>query len=198
MLLLRHPAWLWPKKHNKDKLSPVGNTTQAMFDTGHKIEALAEALFESGPLRLILREKYNGHWLSTVLYATFIFEGSCMIFTTLRGYILRRVFLYYRLCIGLQRSSGLPIVWTICRKRKVAYANTYKTTLTGAYGGIIGAQMDTEDSIDAQQWNDAPLWDCEVLAWHHTKSIDWNTPRNGADWYCWTRGIPNRATKGWV
>ena len=47
---------------------------------------------------------------SDVLYATFIFEGSCMIFTTLRGYILRRVFLYYRQCIGLQRSSGLPLV----------------------------------------------------------------------------------------
>ena len=48
MLFLKHPAWLWLKKHNKDKLPPVDESTQAMFDAGHKFEAYAEAIFENG------------------------------------------------------------------------------------------------------------------------------------------------------
>ncbi|OYW43869.1 hypothetical protein B7Z28_00525, partial [Candidatus Saccharibacteria bacterium 32-45-3] len=48
MLFLKHPAWLWLKKHDKDKLPPVDESTQAMFDAGHKFEAYAEALFKDG------------------------------------------------------------------------------------------------------------------------------------------------------
>lgn len=48
MLYLKHPAWLWLKKHDKEKLPPVDEGTQAMFDAGHKFEAYGEALFENG------------------------------------------------------------------------------------------------------------------------------------------------------
>lgn len=48
MLYLRHPAWLWLKKHEPSRLPPVDDATQAMFDNGHKFEAYAEALFENG------------------------------------------------------------------------------------------------------------------------------------------------------
>ncbi len=48
MLYLRHPAWLWLKKHSKDKLPLIDEGTQAMFDAGHKFEAYAEALFTDG------------------------------------------------------------------------------------------------------------------------------------------------------
>lgn len=48
MLFLKHPAWLWLKKHDKEKLPPVDDNTQAMFDAGHKFEAYAEALFAGG------------------------------------------------------------------------------------------------------------------------------------------------------
>lgn len=48
MLYLKHPAWLWLKKHDKDKLPPVEDSTQAMFNAGHKFEAYAEAIFENG------------------------------------------------------------------------------------------------------------------------------------------------------
>ena len=45
MLYLRHPAWLWLKKRDKDKLPPVAADTQAMFDTGNLFEDYAEELF---------------------------------------------------------------------------------------------------------------------------------------------------------
>jgi len=48
MLYLRHPAWLWLKKHNKDKLPPIDAATQAIFDTGHAFEAYAEQQFPDG------------------------------------------------------------------------------------------------------------------------------------------------------
>lgn len=48
MLYLKHPAWLWLKKHDKHKLPPIDEGTQAMFDAGHKFEAYAEAIFENG------------------------------------------------------------------------------------------------------------------------------------------------------
>lgn len=48
MLFLKHPAWLWLKKHDKEKLPAVDESTQAMFDAGHKFEAYAEAIFENG------------------------------------------------------------------------------------------------------------------------------------------------------
>lgn len=48
MLYLKHPAWLWLKKHDKDKLPPVDDATQAMFDAGKKFEVYAEKLFADG------------------------------------------------------------------------------------------------------------------------------------------------------
>ncbi len=48
MLYLRHPAWLWLKKYDKTKLTPVDENTQAMFDAGHDFEQYAESLFSGG------------------------------------------------------------------------------------------------------------------------------------------------------
>ena len=51
MLYLRHPAWLWLKKHAKHLLPPVDAALQARFDEGHAFEPYAEALFP-GVVRL--------------------------------------------------------------------------------------------------------------------------------------------------
>jgi hypothetical protein len=48
MLFLRHPAWLWLKKHDKAKLPAVNDNTQAMFDAGNLFEKYAEQLFPDG------------------------------------------------------------------------------------------------------------------------------------------------------
>ncbi len=48
MMFLRHPAWLWLKKHDKDRLPPVDDNTQAIFDAGHMLEQYAERLFPGG------------------------------------------------------------------------------------------------------------------------------------------------------
>lgn len=48
VMFLRHPAWLWLRKHDKDKLPPFDAATQAIFDTGHAFEAYAEALYPGG------------------------------------------------------------------------------------------------------------------------------------------------------
>lgn len=45
MLFLRHPAWLWLKKHDKSKLPEVDDALQALFDDGHLFEEYAEQLF---------------------------------------------------------------------------------------------------------------------------------------------------------
>jgi hypothetical protein len=45
---LKHPAWLWIKKHAKQMLPPIDAGTQAIFDTGHDFEQYAEALYPSG------------------------------------------------------------------------------------------------------------------------------------------------------
>lgn len=48
MLFLRHPAWLWVKKHDPSKIPPVDPATQAMFDAGHAFEPYVESLFPEG------------------------------------------------------------------------------------------------------------------------------------------------------
>lgn len=48
MLYLKHPAWLWIKKHDKNLLPAIDPATQAIFDTGHDFEQYAEALFPGG------------------------------------------------------------------------------------------------------------------------------------------------------
>lgn len=45
MMFLKHPAWLWLKKHDKSKLPETGSQLQAMFDAGHVFEEYAEKLF---------------------------------------------------------------------------------------------------------------------------------------------------------
>lgn len=45
MLFLRHPAWLWLKKHEKHKLPPVDASLQALFDAGNLFESYAEQIF---------------------------------------------------------------------------------------------------------------------------------------------------------
>lgn len=51
MMFLKQPAWLWLKKHDKTKLPPIDDNTQAIFDAGNLFESYAEKLFPSG-LRL--------------------------------------------------------------------------------------------------------------------------------------------------
>ncbi len=48
LMFLKHPAWLWLKKHDKAKLPPVDDNTQAMFDAGNLFESYAEQLFPDG------------------------------------------------------------------------------------------------------------------------------------------------------
>jgi hypothetical protein len=48
MLFLKHPAWLWVKKHDPSKIPPVDENTQAMFDAGHQFEPYAESQFPEG------------------------------------------------------------------------------------------------------------------------------------------------------
>jgi len=42
---LKHPAWLWIKKHAKQMLPPIDAGLQAIFDTGHEFEQYAEVQF---------------------------------------------------------------------------------------------------------------------------------------------------------
>lgn len=48
MMYLKHPAWLWLKKHDKSKIPEVSADVQAMFDAGHDFEKYAEAHFPDG------------------------------------------------------------------------------------------------------------------------------------------------------
>ena len=51
MLFLKHPAWLWLKKHDKSKLPHVDEETRAIFAAGNLFESYAEQLFPSGVRR---------------------------------------------------------------------------------------------------------------------------------------------------
>lgn len=48
MLFLKHPAWLWLKKYDKNKLPPVDDKIQAIFDAGYLFESYAQLLFPNG------------------------------------------------------------------------------------------------------------------------------------------------------
>ncbi len=48
MTYLKHPAWLWLKKHYKDMLPPTSPNLQAQFDEGTNYEPYAEQLFPDG------------------------------------------------------------------------------------------------------------------------------------------------------
>lgn len=45
MLFLKHPAWIWLKKYDKNKLPPTSEELQVIFDEGHLFEKYAEQLF---------------------------------------------------------------------------------------------------------------------------------------------------------
>jgi len=45
LMFLKHPAWLWLKKHSPEKLPPVTDDIQAIFDAGFLFESYAEQLF---------------------------------------------------------------------------------------------------------------------------------------------------------
>ena len=45
MLFLKHPAWLWIKKHAKNLMPPIDDALQARFDDGHAFEPFVESLF---------------------------------------------------------------------------------------------------------------------------------------------------------
>lgn len=45
-MFLKHPAWLWLKKHNPDFLPLLDDNTQAMVDEGRLFESRAEKIFE--------------------------------------------------------------------------------------------------------------------------------------------------------
>ena len=45
MLYLKHPAWLWIKKHAKHLMPPIDEALQARFDEGHAFEPFVEALY---------------------------------------------------------------------------------------------------------------------------------------------------------
>ncbi|MDL2236025.1 hypothetical protein LJC07_07790, partial [Christensenellaceae bacterium OttesenSCG-928-L17] len=51
MMFLKHPAWLWLRKHDPDKIPPVDEQAQALFDAGFLFESYAEKLFP-GAVRL--------------------------------------------------------------------------------------------------------------------------------------------------
>lgn len=48
LLYLKHPAWLWLKKHEPERLPPINAGLQRMFDEGHLFESYAESLFGDG------------------------------------------------------------------------------------------------------------------------------------------------------
>lgn len=45
---LKHPAWLWLKKHDPSKIPPVSDSLQAIFNQGHEFEKYAEVQFVGG------------------------------------------------------------------------------------------------------------------------------------------------------
>ncbi|MCP6718985.1 MAG: DUF2779 domain-containing protein [Patescibacteria group bacterium] len=48
MMFLRHPAWLWLKKHDKSKLPEPDDNLQAIFDAGIEFEKYANQRFSDG------------------------------------------------------------------------------------------------------------------------------------------------------
>ena len=66
MLFLKHPAWLWLKKYDKDKLPLPDENLQALFDEGTLFEDYAEKLF---PNAVKLGYKNGNNFSGTRYYA---------------------------------------------------------------------------------------------------------------------------------
>jgi len=56
MDFLRHPALLWLKKFQKEKLPQIDESLQDIFDSGHKFEEYVEKLYPDG-----VKHTYNGY-----------------------------------------------------------------------------------------------------------------------------------------
>lgn len=67
MMFLKHPAWLWLKKFDKNKLPEVDPGLQALFDEGTLFESYAEELFKGG-VKLGYKNE-NGDFSGTKYYA---------------------------------------------------------------------------------------------------------------------------------
>ncbi len=78
MLFLKHPAWLWLKKHDKTKLPPVDDNLQSVFDAGHLFESYAEQLFPD-----IVRLGFNGYneYLSLPACTKLAIESKAKVFS---------------------------------------------------------------------------------------------------------------------
>jgi hypothetical protein len=61
MTYLKHPAWLWLKKHDKDILPKPDKNLQALFDEGNNYEPYVEKLFPEG-VRLSWDPKVYGSY----------------------------------------------------------------------------------------------------------------------------------------
>ena len=57
-MFLKHPAWLWLKKHDKTKLPEPDEGLQALFDEGLLFESYAERIFE-GAVKLGYKKEGN-------------------------------------------------------------------------------------------------------------------------------------------
>lgn len=66
MMFLKHPAWLWLKKYDKNKLPLPDADLQALFDEGTLFESYAERLF---PKAVKLGYKNDGEFSGTKYYA---------------------------------------------------------------------------------------------------------------------------------
>ena len=58
MLYLKHPAWLWLKKNDPEKLKPVDPALQEQFNAGYEFEECAEQLY-SNAIRISLDNSNN-------------------------------------------------------------------------------------------------------------------------------------------
>ena len=56
MLYLKHPAWLWIKKHAKHLMPTIDDALQARFNDGHAFEPFAESLFPN-----LIRVGFNSY-----------------------------------------------------------------------------------------------------------------------------------------
>ena len=61
MLFLKHPAWIWLKKYNKNKLPPINEELQVIFDEGHLFEKYAEQLFPDSVKLGFNESDYSGY-----------------------------------------------------------------------------------------------------------------------------------------
>ena len=106
LLYLKHPAWLWLKKHDREMLPRIDDNTQATIEEGRSFEKLAEQVFDRA-VSLDRNDFPNiSAWASktkellekkteTILQAAFVYENYlCIadaITATPNGYILTEI-----------------------------------------------------------------------------------------------------------